>query len=170
MAVRAGIASIEHCSLVDDEGIALMKSHGTWLVPTIYCADYVIDEYGKLGYPQKILDKAKQVDNQRIETFRKAAAAGVHVAFGTDAGVYPHGQNGREFKLMVQRGMTAMQAIQSATSGAADMIGWKTKVGQLAPGYFADLIAVRGDPLADHQRAGERALRGKGRRPVQERG
>ncbi len=149
MAVRAGIASIEHCSLVDDEGIQLMKERGTWLVPTIYCNDYVLSEYGKLGYPQKILDKAKLVDKQRIETFRKAVQAGVHVAFGTDAGVYPHGQNGREFKYMVQRGMTSMQAIQAATSGAADLIGWKAKVGQLAPGYFADLIAVSGDPVAD---------------------
>ncbi len=149
MAVRAGIASIEHCSLVDDEGVQLMKARGTWLVPTIYCNDFVLSEYGKLGYPQKILDKAKLVDKQRIETFRKAVAAGVKIAFGTDAGVYPHGQNGREFKYMVQRGMTSMQAIQAATSGAAEMVGWGTKVGQLTPGYFADLIAVPGDPVAD---------------------
>lgn len=149
MAVRAGVYSIEHCSLVDDEGIALMKERGAWLVPTIYCNDYVLAEYGKLGFPQKILEKSKLIDKQRIETFHKAVAAGVKIAFGTDAGVYPHGQNGREFKYMVQRGMTPMAAIQAATSGAAEMIGWKTKVGQLAPGYFADLIAVSGDPLAD---------------------
>ena len=149
MAVRAGVASIEHCSLVDDEGIALMKEHGTWMTPTIYCNDYVLAEYGKLGFPQKILEKAKLVDKARIETFGKAVRAGVHIAFGTDAGVYPHGQNGREFKYMVQRGMTPMAAIQSATSGAADLIGWKTKVGQLTAGYYADLIAVPGDPIAD---------------------
>ena len=149
MAVRAGVASIEHCSLVDDEGVQLMKEHGTWLVPTIYCAEYVIDEYGKLGFPEKILDKARQVDKQRIETFHKAVQAGVHIAFGTDAGVYPHGQNAREFHYMVERGLTPMQAIQSATTGAAELVGWKGKVGQLSPGTFADLIAVNGDPVAN---------------------
>lgn len=149
MAVRAGVKSIEHCSLVDDEGIRLMKEKGAWLVPTIYCGDFVLSEYGKLGYPEHILNKARQVDKQRVETFRKAVQAGVKIAFGTDAGVYPHGQNGREFHYMVERGMTPMQAIQSATSGAAEMLGWKDKVGQLAPGYFADLIAVSGDPVAD---------------------
>ena len=149
MAVRAGVTSIEHCSLVDDEGVRLMAERGTWLVPTIYCVDYVLGEYGKLGFPEHILNKARQVDTQRIDTFRRALAAGVHVAFGTDAGVYPHGQNGREFKYMVERGMTPMQAIQSATKGAAELVGWKDKVGQLAPGYYADLIAVGGDPVAD---------------------
>ena len=149
MAVRAGVYSIEHCSLVDDEGIALMKQKGAWLVPTIYCVDFVTGEYGKLGFPQHILDKAAMVDKQRIETFRKAVQAGVHIAFGTDAGVYPHGQNAREFHYMVERGMTPMQAIQAATTGAAEMVGWKDKVGQLAPGYFADLVAVSDDPLAN---------------------
>ena len=149
MAVRAGVKSIEHCSLVDDEGIALMKQKDAWLVPTIYCVDYVTAEYAKLGFPQHILDKAAMVDKQRIETFRKAVQAGVHIAFGTDAGVYPHGQNAREFHYMVERGMTPMAAIQAATTGAAELIGWKDKVGQLAPGYFADLIAVGDDPVAN---------------------
>ena len=149
MAVRAGVYSIEHCSLVDDEGIALMKQKGAWLVPTIYCVDYINREYAKLGFPEHILNKARMVDQQRIETFRKAVQAGVHIAFGTDAGVYPHGENAREFHYMVERGMTPMQAIQSATMGAAEMIGWKDKVGQLAPGYFADLIAVSDDPVAN---------------------
>ena len=107
------------------------------------------EEYANLGFPQHILDKAAMVDKQRIETFRKAVQAGVHIAFGTDAGVYPHGQNGREFHYMVERGMTPMSAVQAATTGAAEMIGWKDKVGQLAPGYFADLIAVGDDPLAN---------------------
>ncbi len=149
MAVRAGVTSIEHCSLIDDEGIRLMKEKGTWLVPTIYCVSFVLEEYTKLGYPEHILDKARMVDTQRIETFHKAVQAGVHIAFGTDAGVYPHGQNGREFKYMVERGMTPMQAIQSATTGAAELVGWPGKVGKLAPGYYADLIAVGGDPVAD---------------------
>ncbi|MBE7157655.1 MAG: amidohydrolase family protein [Rhodospirillales bacterium] len=149
MAVRAGVKSIEHCSLVDDEGIRLMKEKDAWLVPTIYCVDYVNAEYTKLGFPQHVLDKAAMVDKQRIETFRKAVQAGVHIAFGTDAGVYPHGQNAREFHYMVERGMTPMAAIQAATTGAAELIGWKDKVGQLAPGYFADLIAVSDDPVAN---------------------
>ena len=149
MAVNAGVTSIEHCSLVDDEGIRLMKEKGTWLVPTIYCVDFVLNDYKKLGYPQHILDKAAMVDKQRIETFHKAVEAGIHIAFGTDAGVYPHGQNGREFKYMVERGMTPMAAIQSATTGAAELVGWPKKVGQLTPGYYADLIAVPGDPVAD---------------------
>ncbi len=149
MAVRAGVKSIEHCSLIDDEGIALMKQKDAWLVPTIYCVDYVTAEYTKLGFPQHILDKAALVDKQRIETFRKAVQAGVHIAFGTDAGVYPHGQNAREFHYLVERGMTPMAAIQAATTGAAELIGWKDKVGQLAPGYFADLIAVGDDPVAN---------------------
>ena len=149
MAVRAGVKSIEHCSLLDDEGVALMKEKGAWLVPTIYCVDYVNAEYAKLGFPQHVLDKAKMVDQQRIETFRKAVQAGVHIAFGTDAGVYPHGQNAREFHYMVERGMTPLAAIQAATMGAAELLGWKDKVGQIAPGYFADLIAVRDDPLAN---------------------
>ena len=149
MAVNAGVTSIEHCSLVDDEGIRLMKEKGTWLVPTIYCVDFVLNDYKKLGYPQHILDKAALVDKQRIETFHKAVQAGIHIAFGTDAGVYPHGQNGREFKYMVERGMTPMQAIQAATSGAADLVGWSKKVGQVTPGYYADLVAVSGDPVAD---------------------
>ncbi len=149
MAVRAGVKSIEHCSLVDDEGIALMKQKGAWLVPTIYCVDFVNAEYAKLGYPEHILNKARMVDQQRVETFHKAVNAGVRIAFGTDAGVYPHGQNGREFHYMVERGMTPMAAIQSATTGAAEMLGWQDKVGQLAPGYFADLIAVADDPVAN---------------------
>ncbi len=149
MAVRAGVTSIEHCSLVDDEGIRLMKEKDAWLVPTIYCVSFVLDDYAKLGFPEHILNKARQVDTQRIETFRKAVQAGVHIAFGTDAGVYPHGQNGREFRYMVERGMTPMGAIQSATTGAAELIGWPGKVGKLAPGYYADLIAVGGDPVAD---------------------
>ena len=149
MAVQAGVASIEHCSLVDDEGIQLMKEKGTWLVPTIYCVDFVLSDYKKLGYPQHILDKAAMVDKQRIETFHKAVQAGIHIAFGTDAGVYPHGLNGHEFKYMVERGMTPMAAIQAATTGAAEMVGWSKKVGQLTPGYYADLVAVPGDPVAD---------------------
>lgn len=147
MAVRAGVASIEHGSLIDDEGIRLMKEKGTWLVADIYNDDYILAEYTRLGYPQKIIDKERMVGRVQRENFRKAFKAGVKCAFGTDAGVYPHGWNAKQFAKMVDWGMTPMQAIQSATVGAADLIGWKTKVGQIAPGYFADLVAVKGDPL-----------------------
>ncbi len=149
MAVRAGVASIEHGSLIDDEGIRLMKERGTWLVSDIYNDDYILAEYSRLGYPQKIIDKEKLVGRLQRENFRKAFQGGVKCAFGTDAGVYPHGWNAKQFAKMVEWGMTPMQAIQSATTSAADLIGWKTKVGQLAPGYFADLVAVKGDPLKD---------------------
>jgi imidazolonepropionase-like amidohydrolase len=149
MAVRAGVASIEHGSLIDDEGIRLMKEHGTWLVADIYNDDYILTEYTRLGYPQKIIDKERLVGRLQRENFRKAFQAGVKCAFGTDAGVYPHGWNAKQFAKLVEWGMTPMQAIQSATTSAADLIGWKTKVGQLAPGYFADLVAVKGDPLKD---------------------
>jgi imidazolonepropionase-like amidohydrolase len=147
MAVRAGVASIEHGSLIDDEGIRLMKEKGTWLVADIYNDDYILAEYTRLGYPQKIIEKERLVGRLQRENFRKAFKAGVKCAFGTDAGVYPHGWNAKQLAKMVEWGMTPMQAIQSATVGAADLIGWKTKVGQIAPGYFADLVAVKGDPL-----------------------
>jgi imidazolonepropionase-like amidohydrolase len=149
MAVRAGVASIEHGSLIDDEGIRLMKERGTWLVADIYNDDYILAEYTRLGYPQKIIEKERMVGRLQRENFRKAFQAGVKCAFGTDAGVYPHGWNAKQFAKMVEWGMTPIQAIQSATSGAAELIGWKGKVGQLAPGYFADLVAVKGDPLKD---------------------
>ena len=149
MAVRAGVASIEHGSLIDDEGIRLMKERGTWLVADIYNDDYILAEYSRLGYPDKIIEKERNVGRLQRENFRKAFKAGVKVAFGTDAGVYPHGWNGKQLAKMVEWGLTPMQAIQSATSSAADLIGLKTKVGQLAPGYFADLVAVKADPLKD---------------------
>ena len=149
MAVRAGVASIEHGSLIDDDGIRMMKEHGTWLVDDIYNDDYILAEYMRLGYPKKIIDKERLVGRLQRENFRKAFKAGVKCAFGTDAGVYPHGWNAKQFAKMVEWGMTPMQAVQAATTSAADLIGWKTKVGQLAPGYFADLVAVKGDPMKD---------------------
>ncbi len=149
MAIRAGVASIEHGSLIDDEGIRMMKERGTWLVADIYSDDYILAEFARLGYPQKIIEKERLVGKIQRENFRKAFKAGVKVAYGTDAGVYPHGWNAKQLGKMVEWGLTPMQAIQSATVSAADLIGWKTKVGQLSPGYFADLVAVKGDPLKD---------------------
>ncbi|MBA3882828.1 MAG: amidohydrolase family protein [Chthoniobacterales bacterium] len=149
MAIRAGVASIEHGSLIDDEGIRLMKERGTWLVADIYNDDYIIAEYSRLGYPEKIIEKERLVGRLQRENFRKAAKAGVKIAYGTDAGVYPHGWNGKQLGKMVEWGLTPMQAIQAATVSAADLIGWKAKVGQLTTGYFADLVAVSGDLVAD---------------------
>ncbi len=148
-AVRAGVASIEHGSFLDDEAIALMKQHGTWLVADIYNDDYILAEFARMGYPQKIIEKERLVGRIQRESFQKAALAGVKIAYGTDAGVYPHGWNAKQFRHMVQWGLTPMQAIQSATVNAADLIGWKDKIGQISPGWFADIVAVRGDPLAD---------------------
>jgi imidazolonepropionase-like amidohydrolase len=148
-ALRAGVASIEHASLIDDEGIRLAKEKGAYLVMDIYNDDYIMAEYKRLGYPQKILDKEALVGRLQRENFRRAVQAGAKLAFGTDAGVYPHGWNGKQFAKMVQYGMTPMQAIQSATVNAADLLGWSDRVGSVRVGRFADLVAVDGDPLTD---------------------
>ena len=148
-AVRAGVASIEHGSLIDDEGIRLMKQRGTYLVADIYNDDYILAEYARLNYPAKIIEKERSIGRLQRENFQRAVKAGVKVAFGTDAGVYPHGWNARQFAHMVKWGLTPMQAIQAATVNAADLLGWSDKVGRLAPGLYADLIAIDADPLQD---------------------
>src|SRR5437588_603925 len=148
-AVRAGVASVEHGSLIDDEGIRLMKEHGTYLVADIYNDDYIIAEYTRLGFPQKIIEKERLVGRQQRENFKKAVQAGVKIAYGTDAGVYPHGWNANQFAHMVRWGTTPLQAIQAATVNAADLLGWRDLVGALEPGKFADVIGVMGDPLQD---------------------
>jgi imidazolonepropionase-like amidohydrolase len=149
MAVKAGVASIEHGSLLDDEAIALMKEHGTYLDADVYNDEYIMAEYKRLSYPQKILDKERLVGQAQRESFRKAVQAGVKITFGTDAGVYPHGWNARQFKWMVKYGATPMQAIQAATINAADLLGWKYNVGSISPGKYADIIAVQGNPIED---------------------
>ncbi|GAC1623987.1 MAG: amidohydrolase family protein [Nevskia sp.] len=149
MAIRAGVDSIEHGSLIDDEGIRMMKARGTFLVDDVYDDDYILAEYARLNYPQKILDKERLVGRTQRENFRRAVQAGVKIAYGTDAGVYPHGNNGRQFAKQVEWGQTPMQAIQSATSVAAELLGRSKTVGSIAPGRYADLVAVGGDPLAD---------------------
>ena len=148
-AIRAGVASIEHGSLVDDEGIRLMKERGTYLVADIYNDDYILAEYARLKYPEKIIEKERKIGRLQRENFQRAVRAGVRVAFGSDAGVYPHGSNAKQFVHMVKWGLTPMQAIQAATVNAADLLGWGDKVGRIAPGLFADLIAVDNDPLQD---------------------
>jgi len=149
MAVKAGVASIEHGSFLDDEAIAMMKERGTYLVADIYNDDYILSDYAKHGTPQKIIDKEKLVGKTQRLSFQKAVKAGVKIAFGTDAGVYPHGWNGRQFKYMVKFGLTPMQAIQAATVNAADLLGWTSKVGSITPGKYADIVAVTNDPLTD---------------------
>jgi imidazolonepropionase-like amidohydrolase len=148
-AVRAGVRSIEHGSLLDDEGIALMKQHGTWLVADIWNGDY-IDSVGKeQHWPADILRKNAETTETQRAGFRKAVAAGVKIAYGTDSGVYPHGMNAMQLPYMVKYGLTPMQAVQSATIRAAELMGWEDRVGSIAPGKYADLIAVEGDALAD---------------------
>jgi len=148
-AVLAGVDSIEHGSLIDAEGIQMMKDKGTWLVADVYNDDYILAEFGKKGFPEKIIEKERKIGRLQRENFQKAVAAGVKIAYGTDAGVYPHGWNARQFTHMVRWGMSPMQAIQAATTHAAELIGWSDRLGSIAPGKLADLIAVEGDPTQD---------------------
>jgi imidazolonepropionase-like amidohydrolase len=147
LAIQAGVTSIEHGSLIDDEGIRMMKEKGVWLVADIYNDDYILAEYAKQGYPETIINKEKLVGRLQRENFQKAVKAGVKIAFGTDAGIYPHGWNGKQFFYMVKYGLTPMQAIQSATISAADLLDWKDKTGSITKGKLADIIAVESNPL-----------------------
>jgi len=148
-AIRAGVASVEHATLIDDEGIALAKQHGTYLVMDIY-DDECIQEKGKKGsMPADFLEHDRDLGEAQRQNFRKVLKAGVKLAFGTDAGVCPYGIDARQFAYMVKYGMTPMQAIQSATSSAADLIGRSSEFGSIKPGKYADVIAVAGDPLQD---------------------
>jgi imidazolonepropionase-like amidohydrolase len=148
-AIRAGVRSIEHGSLMDDEAIAMMKEHGTWLVADIYDGDY-IDSVGRAdGWSEEILRKNLETTDAQREGFRKAVELGVNLAFGTDSGVYPHGDNARQFAYMVKYGMTPLQALQSATIGSARLLGKEKEIGSIAVGKSADLVAVGCDPLQD---------------------
>lgn len=147
-AVRAGVASIEHGSLVDDEGIALMKQKGTYMVPTLYTLDFILNEGKENGVPQYGIDKAREISKVQRQNLKKAFEAGVKFAYGTDAAVFPHGRNARDFGILVdQLGVPPMEAIRMATQYAADLIGISDKVGTIEAGKWADLIAVSGDPL-----------------------
>ena len=148
-AVRAGVRSIEHGSLIDDEAIALMKEKGTWLVADIYNGDYIASHGREQGWPEEILRKNDETTDAQRAGFRKAVTAGVRIAYGTDSGVYPHRLVARQLPYMVRYGMTPMQAIRSATLSAAELMGWEDRVGSLGPGKLADIIAVPGDALAD---------------------
>jgi imidazolonepropionase-like amidohydrolase len=146
-AVRAGVDSIEHGSLIDAEGIEMMKAHGTYLVADIYNDDYILGKAIEFGLPKENVEKEKMVGRRQRENFSKAVAAGVKIAFGTDAGVYPHGDNAKQFHYMVKFGMTAAGAIRAATSTAAELIDRAHEVGTLEAGKYADLIAVSANPL-----------------------
>jgi imidazolonepropionase-like amidohydrolase len=141
--VLAGVDSIEHGSYIDDEGIKLMKEHKTYLVPTLYLGDWLIENAEAIKLPKPLLEKAKVVLPVARTNIGKAIKAGVPIAFGTDAAVYPHGLNAREFGVLVKLGMTPAQAIRTATVNAADLLGWSDKVGSIEAGKYADLMASR---------------------------
>ncbi len=149
-AIRAGVHSVEHGTYMDAEAMELMKERGTWYVPTISAGKWVADlsqQEGKL--PDVVRPKAAAVGPQIQNTFAEAWQRGVPIAFGTDAGVSPHGANGREFTFMVEAGMPVMEALRAATVNAATLLRVEDEIGQLAAGYYADVVAVRGDPFSD---------------------
>ena len=149
-AVRAGVDSIEHGTMMDEETIALFKKHGTWYVPTISAGRYVADKAKDPDYYSPLVrPKAAAIGPQIQATLGRAYKAGVKIAFGTDAGVFPHGENAKEFAYMVEAGMPALEAIRSATIHAATLLDQSRRLGSIEPGYAADIVAVNGDPLKD---------------------
>jgi imidazolonepropionase-like amidohydrolase len=148
-AIRAGVRTIEHGSYLDDEGIQLMLQHGTWLVADIYNGDYTEEVGTRDRWPEEILRKNREITDIQRQAFAKAVKAGVRIAFGTDAGIYPHGDNAKQFAYMVKYGMTALDAIRAATTSAAASLGRSQELGSLSPGKYGDMIAVAGDPLQD---------------------
>ena len=147
-AIRAGVDTIEHASLIDEEGIALAKRHGAWLSMDIYDSEYIQAEGTKNGTLEENLRKDREIAQVQRDNFQRAHRAGAKMVYGTDAGVYPHGQNARQFGWMVKYGMTPLEAIRSATLNAAEALG-RGDVGVVEKGRYADLVAVKGDPLAD---------------------
>ncbi|MFC0254088.1 metal-dependent hydrolase family protein [Massilia consociata] len=151
-ALRAGVDSIEHGTLMDDETVALFKKTGNWYVPTISAGRYVADKAKDPNYYSALVrPKAAAIGPQLQATFARAHKAGVKIAFGTDAGVFPHGENAKEFGYMVEAGMTPVEAIRSATVHAAALLDQGKRLGAVEPGFAADIIAVEGDPLRDVQ-------------------
>ncbi|MCU0891687.1 MAG: amidohydrolase family protein [Sandarakinorhabdus sp.] len=148
-AIRAGVDTVEHVSFADAEAFDLAKKAGTWFSMDIYNDDYILAEGAKNGVPEESLAKEREVGLKQRQTFQAAWKAGVKMAFGSDAGVYPHGDNARQFAKMVEWGMTPIDAIRAATMKAAEALGREADVGQIAPGRYADIIAVAGDPTKD---------------------
>ena len=148
-AIRAGADTIEHASLADDEAITLAKQHGTWFSMDIYDDDYILAEGAKNGTFAESLEKERMIGLKQRQNFKAALKAGVKMVFGTDAGIYPHGDNAKQFKTMVDWGMTPVQAIQAATLNAAQALGRTADVGAIEVGRYGDLVAVKGDPLSN---------------------
>jgi imidazolonepropionase-like amidohydrolase len=148
-ATEAGVDSIEHGSYIDQAGIAAMKQHGTYLVPTMYLQTWMLENAQAIGLPPMYAVKMRQIIDVARKNIQRAFSSGVKIAFGTDAAVYPHGLNAHEFNVYVQMGMTPIQAIQTATVNAADLLGWSDRIGSIEPGKFADIVAVSTDPTKD---------------------
>jgi imidazolonepropionase-like amidohydrolase len=148
-AIRAGVDSIEHASLADPEAIAMAVQEQVAFSMDVYNGDYTAEVGAINNWPQEFMEKNEQTTEAQRLVFEKAVIAGVPILYGTDAGVAPHGGNGRQFRIMVERGMNAMQAIQSATSLAAVHMGWQDDIGALEAGRYGDLVAVKGNPLKD---------------------
>lgn len=149
LASEAGVDSIEHGTYIDEAGIATLKKNGTYMVPTIYLNDWLMENIDKIGMPEFYRKKEIDVAKVSFANMARAMQAGVKIAFGTDAAVYPHGLNARQFAMYVKMGFTPLQAIQSATLNAADLLGWSDRIGAIEPGKFADIIGVEGDPTQD---------------------
>ena len=150
-AILAGVDSIEHASLIDDEGIRLARENGVALSMDIYNGDYINTVGKEENWPEEFLRKNRETTDEQRSGFTKAHQAGVRIVYGTDAGVYPHGDNAKQFSYMVKQGMTSVEAIQAATVHAADVMGWGNQVGRINPGFFADIVALRDNPISDIQ-------------------
>jgi imidazolonepropionase-like amidohydrolase len=150
-AILAGVDSIEHASLIDDEGIRLARDNGVALSMDIYNGDYINTVGKEENWPEEFLRKNRETTDEQRSGFTKAHQAGVRIVYGTDAGVYPHGDNAKQFSYMVKQGMTSVEAIQAATIHAADVMGWGNQVGRINPGFFADIVALRDNPISNIQ-------------------
>lgn len=169
LAARAGVRSVEHGSLIDDEGIATLREHGTFLVADLYDGDWIAEVGVRDGWPAETLRKNEETTEAQRQGFTKAVAAGVRLAYGTDSGVYPHGENARQLGYYVRYGMSPIEVIRSATVVAAELMGWDNRVGRLEPGRAADLIAVAGNPLEDVELLRDVAVVVKGGRIAKDR-
>ncbi|MCF6439331.1 amidohydrolase family protein [Pseudoalteromonas luteoviolacea] len=150
-AIRAGVDSVEHVSFLDDEAIQLALKHGTYFSMDIYTTEYILGEGAKAGIPEESLQKERKVGSIQRDSFTKAVKAGVNMVFGSDGGIYPHGNNAKQFSRMVQFGMTELQALQAATINSATLLKLQEHLGSLEPGKLADIVAVPGNPLNDIQ-------------------
>ena len=173
-AIKAGVDSVEHASLIDEEGLDLAKREGTFLSLNAYTPIYMVANGEAMGLLPESLEKARNLKDKRLKNYRIAIERGARVAFGSDSATYPHGDNAKQFSVYVELGMSPMEAIQSATTVAAESLGWVGDTGAVAPGYFADIIAVEGDPLEEigvlenvtFVMKGGQIYKAAGRRPV----